>query len=209
VFLFLRVSENNFDSSKQKAARLKPKAAFERACRVGYFAIRYVRSPAAFLAESIFSPPLLLRMLTKPRTVCFCQPVASMISGRVAPLARFIKAITSAFLLAPDSVAPFAVRARREALVGDFFDRVRSVATGVGCGATSGDRRSITFQILATAAFRSVNFFTGFRSSKGATPAKLFQVSAKREAGHSAVSLPSSFGVENDCDSSALARGAP
>jgi hypothetical protein len=53
---------------------------------------------------------------------------------------------------------------------------------------------------------RSVNFFTGFRSSKGATPAKLFQVSTRRDAEHSAVSLASSFAVENDCASSAPAR---
>jgi hypothetical protein len=45
-------------------------------------------------------PSLLPRMLTKPRTVCGCQPVAFMISGSVAPLARFIIAMTSAFLLA-------------------------------------------------------------------------------------------------------------
>jgi len=38
-------------------------------------------------------------MLTKPRTVWACQPVAAMISANVAPLARFIKATTSAFLL--------------------------------------------------------------------------------------------------------------
>jgi hypothetical protein len=36
----------------------------------------YVRSPAAFFDDSIFSPPLLPRMLTKPRTVCGCQSVA-------------------------------------------------------------------------------------------------------------------------------------
>jgi hypothetical protein len=40
---------------------------------------------------------MLARMLTKPRTVCGSQSVAFMISGRVAPLARFIMAITSAF----------------------------------------------------------------------------------------------------------------
>jgi len=32
-------------------------------------------------------------------TVCCCQPVAFMISGNVAPFARFIMAMTSAFLL--------------------------------------------------------------------------------------------------------------
>src|ERR1700730_17444770 len=63
-----------------------------------YFPILYVRSPAAFLDDSIFSPPLLPRMLTKPRTVCGCQPVAFMISESVAPFARFIISMTSAFL---------------------------------------------------------------------------------------------------------------
>src|SRR6202035_1840757 len=42
-------------------------------------------------------------MLTKPRTVCGCQPVAFMISGRVAPFARFIMAMISVFLLAPSA----------------------------------------------------------------------------------------------------------
>src|SRR5258708_5681164 len=49
-------------------------------------------------------------MLTKPRTVCFCQPVASTISARVTPLARFIIAMTSAFLFvrsAADLAAAF------------------------------------------------------------------------------------------------------
>jgi hypothetical protein len=81
-----------------------------------------------------------------------------MISGNVAPLRRLIRAITSAFLLLRDSVAPFCGRARREAFLGDFFDRVRCVATVAACGATSWDRRWTAFQILATAAFRSVNF---------------------------------------------------
>jgi len=54
-----------------------------------------------------------------------------------------------------------------------------------------------------TAALRLVNFFTGFNSSKGATPAMLFQVSTSRDTGHSALSLASSFALENDCDSSA------
>ncbi len=62
--------------------------------------MRYERSPESFFEDSIFSPPLLPRMLTKPRTVCGCQPVAFMISANVAPLARFISVITSAFLLA-------------------------------------------------------------------------------------------------------------
>ena len=54
---------------------------------------------------SICSPPLLPRMLTKPRTVCAYQPVAFMISGNEAPLARFIIAMTSALLLARSGLA--------------------------------------------------------------------------------------------------------
>ena len=53
-----------------------------------------------------------------------------------------------------------------------------------------------------------MNFLIGFKSSKGATPAKLFQVSTRRDTGHSAVSLASSFAVENDWDSSAPAASA-
>src|SRR5579872_1806532 len=37
-------------------------------------------------------------MLTKPRTVCACQPVRFMISSSVTPLGRFIRAMTSCFL---------------------------------------------------------------------------------------------------------------
>src|ERR1039457_2718386 len=56
------------------------------------------RSPAAFFEDSIFSPPLLPRMLAKPLMVCFCQLVTAAISASVAPFARFIIAMTSAFL---------------------------------------------------------------------------------------------------------------
>src|SRR5580658_4341064 len=44
-------------------------------------------------------------------------------------------------------------------------------------------------QIRATAAFRSVNFFTGFRLPKGTTPAKLFHTSIRRVAGQEPASL--------------------
>src|SRR5712691_689944 len=116
--------------------------------------------------------------------------------------------MTSAFLLVRDSVAPLRAVSRRLSLAGAFFAFPLAGATGAACGAGSGNRRATACQIRATAALRLVNFFTGFKSSNGATPAKLFQVSTSREAGHSAVSLASSFGVENDCDSSAPA-GSP
>jgi hypothetical protein len=45
-----------------------------------------------------------------------------VISANVTPLARFIIAITSAFLFERASLAPFCARARREVFVGDFFD---------------------------------------------------------------------------------------
>ena len=102
---------------------------------------RYAALPGGVLRGFDFCPPLLPRMLTKPRTVCFCQPVASMISARVAPLARFIIAITSAFLFVRDSFAPFCARARRGALAGDFFAFPLAGATSAACGATSGERR--------------------------------------------------------------------
>src|SRR5260370_30036758 len=53
--------------------------------------------------------------------------------------------------------------------------------------AGSGDRRLwMTFQIRLTAALREVNFLTGV------TPARLFQISIERAAGHETASLPRS-----------------
>src|ERR1700719_1080225 len=66
---------------------------------LGHLVILYVRSPEGFLDDSTLVSPFLPRTLTKPRTVCFCQPVADTISSSVAPVGRVIMAITSAFLL--------------------------------------------------------------------------------------------------------------
>ncbi len=68
-----------------------------------------MRSPASFFLDSIFSPPLLPRMLTKPRTLCACHPVVAMISASVAPLARFISTITSAVLFARSALGLLAM----------------------------------------------------------------------------------------------------
>ena len=76
-------------------------------------------------------------------------------------------------------------------------------ATAFADCATCGIMRSTAVQIRVAAVFRSVNFLTGFRSAKGATPAKLFRVSTSREIGHAAVSLASSFWLVNDADLSA------
>ena len=131
-------------------------------------------------------------MLTKPRTVCFYQPVVAMISASVAPLARFIIAMTSAFLLLR-SLAAVRARSRHGDLVGDFFDLPFAGATSRAGFAPVGDSRWIAAQIRATADFRSVNFLIGLSSWNGATPAKLFQASISREIGHSPTNFASSF----------------
>ncbi|HTR39042.1 MAG TPA: hypothetical protein VMH80_24365 [Bryobacteraceae bacterium] len=78
-------------------------------------------------------------MLTKPRTVWACQPVAAMISADVAPLARFIKATTPAFLLARSSFGlPTAFLAGLVFFAGLFFFvalGLRFGLAGSGCAA--------------------------------------------------------------------------
>jgi hypothetical protein len=59
-----------------------------------------------------------------------------------------------------------------------------------------------------TAVGRLVNFLTGWRSSKGTTPAKLFQTSIMLVPGQSVASLVSYFSVAKSCWGSAL-TGTP
>jgi hypothetical protein len=70
-------------------------------------------------------------------------------------------------------------------------------ATGATWGAAVGVKAWTAFQIRAMAVLRSVNFFTGFRSPKGGTPAKPFQISTSRSVGQLAASFESSFSVLN------------
>jgi Protein of unknown function (DUF1579) len=94
---------------------LSPDFTTRRAARLGVAGPTEVRSPPAFFVDSMLWPPLLPRMLTKPRTVCFCQPVVSIISASVTPFARFIIAITSAFLLLRSAAGlPFEEDSRNE-----------------------------------------------------------------------------------------------
>src|ERR1700730_14502531 len=106
-------------------------------------------------------------MLTNPRTVCFCHPVACIISVSVAPLARVIIAMTSAFLLlrweafSPVGL-PDAFLAALTFLAG--FPAVRaasgfSAADSFGCPFPASDW--IADHTRATAFLRSWNFFTG------------------------------------------------
>src|SRR5438552_1049889 len=127
--------------------------------------MRYVRSPVALREDSIFSPLLLPSRLTKPRTVCACQPVASLIWASVTPLARFIIAITSAFLLlrSPCSRVFFAGTLPFFGAL-DFFADFAPLAgflgfapRSLGCALPASGW--IAFQIRATAFLRSGNFF--------------------------------------------------
>jgi hypothetical protein len=63
----------------------------------------------------------------------------------------------------------------------DCLARSFAGATSRAGSAPSEDRRCTAAQIRATAALRLANFFTGFNSVKGATPAKLFHTSTSRE----------------------------
>src|ERR1700693_363401 len=96
-----------------------------------------MRSPASFFEDSIFSPPLLPRMLTKPLMVCGCQSLAFTISASVAPLARFIIAMTSAFLLARSTFGlPAAFLTRPAFFAGLAF--LAAVRLGFGLRASAG-----------------------------------------------------------------------
>jgi len=68
-----------------------------------------VRALSSLRKDSTLSRCFLIRVpLTKPRTVWGCQPVAFMISAKLAPLGRRISSSTSAFLL-PSRASAFAL----------------------------------------------------------------------------------------------------
>src|ERR1039458_592869 len=115
----------------------------------------------------------------KPRTLGACQSVADMMSASVAPSGRFSMSRTMAFLL-PSRAAGAGSLLLVSLVALAFFG-----ATGAAWGAGVGARGWMAFQIRATAVLRSVNFLTGFTLSKGTTPAKAFQTSAKRLMGPS------------------------
>jgi hypothetical protein len=61
--------------------------------------MRYVLSPPSDLKDSTLNPAFFIVPAMNPRTVCFCQPIFSTISERVAPLFRWSIATTWAVLL--------------------------------------------------------------------------------------------------------------
>src|ERR1035441_8785432 len=166
-----------------------------------YELMRYVRSPPSGLKDSTSYPAFFMAPAMKPRTVCFSQPIFSMISASVAPFLRWSMATTWAVLLpSRGALAPVASSLAVVSLVAlAFFGAPLAavgaalaflgLAAGAGSAAasfsTSSPSRSAAFQILAMADLRSVNRLTSFRSPKGGAPAKLFQTSTRRPAADS------------------------
>jgi hypothetical protein len=72
-----------------------------------YFVMRYVRSPLSLLVDSIVKACFFAAVERKPRTLCACQPVASISSAKVAPLAFRSKSRILAPLLSPRGVEGF------------------------------------------------------------------------------------------------------
>src|ERR1035437_9868068 len=161
---------------------------------------RYVRSFSFERKDSTFNPSFLISVpLTKTRTVWACQPVNSMISASVAPWERRIRSITSDFLLPSRATLTGSFAAAgavwRRLLFGASLFRLPFAGARCVAGfATFANKTWIASQIRVTAALRSVNFFTGLRAVKGATPAKLFQISTGRVRGQEPTSLASSWG---------------
>ena len=89
----------------------------------GYWLIRYVRSPLSDLKDSTVNPAFFIAPAMKPRTVCFCQPILSMISASVAPFFRWSIATTWAVLL-PSRGAVASRAFAAVLLLGAFFGAV-------------------------------------------------------------------------------------
>src|ERR1019366_8620794 len=138
----------------------------------------------------------------KPRTVCFCQPICSMISGSVAPSFRWSIATTFAVLLPSRGPALFSGFAAFLALGAFLAAVVFLVALAfagaplAGCapplaflsdfGFGVSPRLRICSQIRPAAALAVLKLFTGF------TPGRLFQIATRRSAGHCVASAASS-----------------
>src|ERR1035438_4317763 len=93
-----------------------------------------------------------------PRTVCFCHPIWSMISARVAPFFRWSIATTWAVLLPSRGGALFCACAAFARLAGplaelNFLDLVAAAAIGLPPGAD--------FWLCGVPFFGRVVFFAG------------------------------------------------
>jgi hypothetical protein len=87
------------DYTSRNAVAARSRTALKAAGAIGYAVrLRYVRSQPALLDDSMGI--LLPAVEMNPRTLCFCQPVALMISALVARSARLINSRILAPLLA-------------------------------------------------------------------------------------------------------------
>jgi hypothetical protein len=115
-----RIGEHEIDAAGPEAAAAMVTADAETAATrksrppegsawrkgAGRYLALYVRAPDSLLDDSIFVVLPIVAMA--PRTLCFCQPVASMISSSVAPFFREIRARIVSFLLVPAAFGVFA-----------------------------------------------------------------------------------------------------
>src|ERR1035441_9686822 len=96
-----------------------------------YELMRYVRSPPSGLKDSTSYPAFFMAPAMKPRTVCFSQPIFSMISANVAPLLRWSMATTWAVLLpSRGALAPVAASLAVVSLVALAFFGAPLAAVG-------------------------------------------------------------------------------
>src|ERR1035437_211306 len=138
-----------------------------------------------------------------PRTVCFCQPIFSMISDSMAPFFRWSMATTWAVLLPSrgpalsSALAAFLPLGAFLAGVAFLVALAFAGAPLAACAPPLGLRSAFGFgasprlwicsQIRPAAALGVLKLFTGF------TPVRLFQMATRRSAGQPAASSVRSF----------------
>src|ERR1035437_2600219 len=153
-----------------------------------------------------------------PRTVCFCQPIFSMISARVAPFFRWSMATTWAVLLPSRGPALSSALAAFLALVAFLAGVAFLVALAfagaplAACSPPLGLRSAFGFgasprvwicsQIRPVATLAVLKLFTGL------TPGRLFQMATRRSAGHCPTRLKSSFWLAKVSKGVAVAAAA-
>ena len=99
-----------------------------------------VRTPPSGLNDSTVWPAFFIAPAIKPRTVCFCQPIFSMISGRVAPSFRSSMPTTWAVLLPSRTPLALGASAFLDGFAAFFFAAglaAVSTATMAACPSTS------------------------------------------------------------------------
>src|ERR1035437_1933651 len=187
--------------------------------------MRYVRSPPSGLNDSTVNPAFFIVPAMKPRTVCFCHPILSIISGSAAPCFRWSMATTWAVLLpsrGPAASGGFAAFLVLGALLAAVVFFVALALAGVplaACapplaflsafgfvGSASGFVASpspwMRSQMRLAAALLFLKRFTGV------TPGRLFQIATRRSPGHAAANSASSFWLAKESKGVVVAAAA-